>query len=140
MTRERGSQFPDGGILMNHQQLRDYCLGRPASEETTPFGPDALVYKVMNKMFALLPFEPPMDSPLTISLKVNPYIGQHLRETWPAVSAAYHMNKRHWIMVAQDGSVPDALLCEWIDESYALVVKGLTRAEKRQLEESAGKP
>jgi predicted DNA-binding protein (MmcQ/YjbR family) len=119
---------------LTFDELRQCCLQKPAAEETTPFGPEALVYKVMNKMFALLPFEPPREAPLTISLKVNPYVGQHLREAWPAVTAAYHMNKRHWIQVAMDGSVPDELVREWIDESYALVVKGLTRAEKLRLQ------
>lgn len=122
---------------MTHEELRKYCLRCHGAEETTPFGPEALVYKVMSKMFALLPFEPPRDRPTTIALKCNPYIGQHLRESWPAVTAAYHMNKRHWIEVAMDGSVPDDLVREWIDESYALVVKGLTRANRNALEAKA---
>lgn len=119
---------------MTHAKLRARCLSHPGAMETLPFGPDTLVFKVMNKMFALMPLEPPRDHTLHISLKCNPYIAQGLRETWPAVTAAYHMNKRHWIQVEDDGSVPDELICEWIDESYALVVKGLTRAEKAELD------
>jgi predicted DNA-binding protein (MmcQ/YjbR family) len=87
------------------------------------------VYKVGGKMFALIPD----DAPLRISLKCDPVLAEILRERYAAVTAAYHFNKRHWNGVAVDGSVPDALVREWVDDSYALVVKSLPRAVRETL-------
>ncbi len=120
---------------MNHAELRAYCLARPAAEETIPFGPDTLVFKVMGKMFALMPAAPAEGGELTIVVKCAPLRGELLRETYPAVTGAYHMNKRHWLSIAQDGSVPDDEVQELIDHSYQLVVQGLTRAQRAALAE-----
>jgi len=38
------------------------------------------------------------------------------------------MNKRHWNTIILGGSVPPEEIEEMIDESYNLVVKGLTKA------------
>ena len=85
---------------MNLESYRTYCLSRKGVEETFPFGEEVLVFKVAGKMFALSGVEV-FDR---VSLKVDPERGAELRETYPAVTAAYHMNKRHWISVAMDGS------------------------------------
>ena len=39
---------------MNIETLRDYCLSKPGAEETLPFGPDTLVFKVNGKAFLLV--------------------------------------------------------------------------------------
>lgn len=38
----------------------------------------------------------------------------------PGVFPAYHMNKRHWITLALDGSFPDDDLYGLVEESFAL--------------------
>ncbi len=38
---------------MNIETLREYCLSKPGAEETLPFGPDTLVFKVSGKIFLL---------------------------------------------------------------------------------------
>ena len=43
------------------------------------------------------------------------------------------MNKKHWNTIVVDGSVNDKQLKEWIDNSYDLVVSGLTKKEKEVL-------
>ena len=70
----------------------------------------------------------------SINLKVDPEIGVELRERYPAVQPGYHMNKKHWITVVMDGSVPDKLIRQWVDHSYELVVSGLTKSQKIALE------
>jgi predicted DNA-binding protein (MmcQ/YjbR family) len=40
---------------MNIEQLQEYCLRKEEVEETFPFGPDTLVYKVKGKVFLLTP-------------------------------------------------------------------------------------
>ena len=114
---------------MNRKQLAAYCLKQKGATVEQPFGPEADVYKVMGKMFALIP----TDGALSISLKCDPAFAIVLRDTYPAVTPAYHMNKFHWNGVAIDGSVADDEIEEWIDHSYALVVKGLTKAQRAQL-------
>ena len=105
-------------------------LAKPGAEETTPFGPDALVYKVAGKMFALAV---PDDFPARINLKCDPERAVLLRDEYPAIIPGYHMSKRHWNTVTLDGSLPAALVRELIDHSYDLVVAGLPKAERVKL-------
>ncbi len=105
---------------MNIETIREYCLAKEDVEETLPFGPDTLVYKVKGKVFLLMG----MDSPdLRFNVKCDPDKALELREQYPAVQPGYHMNKKHWNTVFVDGSVKNDLLREWIDDSYNLVAK-----------------
>lgn len=115
---------------MNIESCRSYCLSKKGVTEELPFGPEALVFKVMGKMFALTDVE----SFSSINLKVDPERGVELRDAYPAVQPGYHMNKKHWITVLIDGSIPDKLLRQWIDESYQLVVAKLTKSQRSALE------
>ncbi len=113
---------------MNRDELRAYCLSKAAAAEDFPFGDDPAVMKVMGKVFALLPL-----GGTTISLKCDPTWATILRETYPAVTPGYHLNKKHWNSIALDGSVPDDEIRDMVDHSYELVVKGLTRAQREAL-------
>ena len=114
---------------MNIEYFREYCLSKRGVTEETPFGPDTLVFKVMNKMFALADiqlFE-------SVNLKCDPDKAVRLRDQFNAVAAGYHMNKKHWNTIFMDGSIKDLLILEWIDDSYELVKKGLRKSEKEEL-------
>ena len=39
------------------------------------------------------------------------------------IFAGYHMNKKHWVTVCLDGTMPTEEICTMIDESYALARK-----------------
>lgn len=117
---------------MNLQQLREYCLAKPGVEETTPFGPDTLVFKVVGKAFLLTGFE---NSPIRFNVKCDPEKAIDLRERYACVQPGFHMNKKHWNTIIVDGSVSMKLVKEWIDDSYALVVDGLSKKEKALLAE-----
>ena len=41
---------------MNAESLREYCLTKPGAEETFPFGPDTIVYKVGGKVLTVKSF------------------------------------------------------------------------------------
>jgi len=101
-----------------------HFLSKPGTEETTPFGPDVLVYKVGGKMFALTA---PDAFPASINLKCDPDRSIELRDTWKAITPGYHMNKKHWNTLVLDGSVPTSLIRELINHSYELVVKSLPK-------------
>lgn len=117
--------------MLDREDLRAHCLSQRGATEDFPFGPDAAVYKVAGKMFALIPVgaEPP-----GISLKCDPVRAVMLRDTFPAITPAYHMNKRLWNGVRIDGTVPDDDVLDLIDHSYELVVASLTRKQRAQIE------
>lgn len=103
---------------MNIETIRDYCLAKPGVEETLPFGPDTLVYKVGGKIFLLMGLD---TGELRFNVKCDPDRALELREEYPCVLPGYHMNKKHWNTVVVDGSVPFRVIKEWIDHSYELV-------------------
>jgi predicted DNA-binding protein (MmcQ/YjbR family) len=116
---------------MTLESLRAYLLKKKGAYEDFPFGPEVMVFKVRGKMFALVFLE---GSPLSMNLKCDPDLAKHLRGFYNAVRPGYHMNKRHWNTLSLDGSIPDEEIFAMINESYDLVVKGLTKAEKQELE------
>jgi len=84
----------------------------------------------MGKVFSITDLE----SFTSINLKVDPENGVLLREQYPSVQPGYHMNKKHWITVLMDGSIPDKLIRLWVDQSYQLVASKLTKTQKSALE------
>jgi predicted DNA-binding protein (MmcQ/YjbR family) len=120
---------------MDYQALVDYCMTKKGAVQDLPFGPDTLVFKVMGKLFALTGVDP-SESPLTVNLKCDPALAEILRRTYPdSVLPGYHMNKRHWnTVVCDDALLADDEIYEMIDNSYALVVKGLRKADREKLE------
>ncbi len=113
--------------------LRAYCATLTGIEETYPFDETTLVVKVIGKMFALMPTDLSPDETQTISLKCDPILAQLLRQTYPAVQPGYHLSKKHWNTVTLDGTIANDEIYEMIDNSYALVVKGLKKSEREAL-------
>lgn len=118
---------------MDKQTLRDFCNGLKGAEETFPFDATTLVFKVMGKMFALIPLARSEELPPSISLKCDPTLAQMLRQTYASVQPGYHMNKKHWNTVICDDTIPPDEVFGWIEDSYALVVKGLTKKARAEL-------
>ncbi len=110
------------------------CSAKPGSVEDYPFGDEVAVFKVVGKMFALVTLGP---SPCSVSLKCDPDLAVGLRRRYAAITAGYHLHKRHWNTVTLDGSVPEAELLDLIDHSYELVVARLPRAERDKLNASS---
>jgi predicted DNA-binding protein (MmcQ/YjbR family) len=110
--------------------LRRYCLSFAGSVETFPFGPLTSVFKVEAKMFALSRLA---QEPLEVSLKCEPLLAEGLREAHAAVLPGYHLNKRHWNTVIVDGSLPEQMIKDMIEDSYDLVVSQLPAARRRAL-------
>lgn len=117
---------------MDFNTLKKYLLQKKFAKEGFPFGPDALVFKVLGKMFALVAWE---EDPLRITLKCEPEHAQALRAIYESVKPGYYMNKEHWNTVTLDGSINDDVIFEMIDDSYDLVVKGLRKADRQKLKE-----
>jgi predicted DNA-binding protein (MmcQ/YjbR family) len=105
-------------------RLRDHCLAFPGAVEEFPFRPELSVFKVAGKVFALTPLE---QDPLRISLKCEPALADQLRATYPAITPGYHLNKRHWNTIEINGSVPDQVVLDLVEDSYDLVMDGLPK-------------
>ena len=116
---------------MNVESFRSYCLTKKGVSEELPFGPDALVFKVMGKMFALGGLE---NVPFSVSLKCDPQRAVELRDEYPEyISGAYHMNKKHWNSLIPE-CLPQNLVTALIDHSYDLVVTSLTKKQQQELQ------
>ncbi len=115
---------------MQLTQIIDYLKSKPEAIEDYPFGPDALVFKIEGKMFALVGHRLGNDY---VNLKCEPLEAMQLRDIFGAVKPAYHMNKTHWNMVILDSSLPNGEIERMIDNSYSLVVKTLKRGVQNGL-------
>ena len=115
---------------MKLDSLRTYLLTKNGVTEEQPFGPDALVFKVVGKMFALIAWQ---ETPLRINLKCDPDLALTLRARYRAVIPGYHMNKKHWNTIILDDTIPEGEVLGMIDHSYMLVVKGLKKADRQKL-------
>lgn len=107
------------------------CRQFPGAVERFPFGPDVLVYSVEQRMFALVGVD---RVPPWLNLKCDPNRAIELREQYAAITPGYHMNKRHWITIRLDGSVPLHLVEDLIVHSYRLVVARLPRMRRQWYE------
>ena len=114
---------------MNIEEFRDYCLLKNHVTESFPFDEETLVFKVAGKMFTLAGLE---HHPATASLKCNPEKALELREEYDEITPGYHMSKIHWNTVIIDGNLPHKLIRKLIDDSYNLVVKGLTKKQQKE--------
>jgi predicted DNA-binding protein (MmcQ/YjbR family) len=110
--------------------LRRFCLSLPGAVEEFPFGEQTSVFKVSGKIFALSPLR---SRPLRVSLKCEPGLAERLRASYPAVGPGYHLNKRHWNTVVLDGSLPDTMVREMVEDSHDLIVASLPRATRESL-------
>jgi predicted DNA-binding protein (MmcQ/YjbR family) len=115
---------------MDASDLRKWCLRQPGAIEDFPFGPEHSVFKVAGKMFALSALE---RAPLEVSVKCEPELAHALRDSYRAIRPGYHLNKRHWNTITLDGSLPDQLVRDLIEDSYDLVVSGLPKRVREQL-------
>ncbi len=115
---------------MNIEQIREYCLSKKEVTESFPFNDTALVFKVANKMFALLDLS---EEARGISLKCDPELAISLREHYPEVTPAWHFNKQHWNGIDINGSVGFDKIKEWIDHSYEIIVKSLPKTKRENL-------
>jgi predicted DNA-binding protein (MmcQ/YjbR family) len=125
VTGRGTTQLASGDVTAD--SLRRWCLARPSAVEEFPFDAATSVFKVGGKMFALTALD---GRPLSVSLKCEPSLAEALRAEYSAVRPGYHLNKRHWITVTLDGSLPDELVFELVEDSYELVVDGLPKRER----------
>jgi predicted DNA-binding protein (MmcQ/YjbR family) len=114
---------------MNIEEYRNYCISKKGVTESFPFDKTTLVFKVMNKMFALADVE----EFTFINLKCGAEKAIELREKYEGVAPGYHMNKKLWNSVYPNKDVSDKLIYQWLDDSYDLIVSSLTKKLQKEL-------
>jgi predicted DNA-binding protein (MmcQ/YjbR family) len=115
---------------MEATEVRGWCLAQAGAIEDFPFGSEHSAFKVAGKMFALSALD---RTPLEVSVKCEPDLAVALRDSYLAIRPGYHLNKRHWNTITLDGSLPDQLVRDLIEDSYDLVVSALPRRVREQL-------
>ncbi len=113
---------------MNIEDLREYCLSKTGATESFPFDETTLVFKVMNKMFAVTDLE----DEFAVVIKCDPEEYLEMRERYEAVGQARYF-RGSWNRVLIDGSIAPGQIKSWIDRSYELVVAGLRKKDREAL-------
>ncbi|HSX15649.1 MAG TPA: MmcQ/YjbR family DNA-binding protein [Candidatus Saccharimonadales bacterium] len=104
--------------MMDHKTVEDYILSMPNAKLDYPFGEGVAVYKVHDKMFALISEG---KDPVNLSLKCDPQLAEVLREKYITVLPGYHLNKKHWNTLILSGELPWDEVQPLIRHSYDLV-------------------
>jgi predicted DNA-binding protein (MmcQ/YjbR family) len=110
--------------------VREYCLSKKYVEESLPFGPDVLVFKVGGKLFLLCPLN---AESFRFNVKYNAENIDELRAEFSCVYPGFHQSKKHWNTIIPDGSVNLQQLKVWIDHSYDIVLQSLPKKTREQL-------
>jgi predicted DNA-binding protein (MmcQ/YjbR family) len=105
---------------MDYKTVEEYILSMPNARLDYPFGKDVAVYKVGDKMFALITEG---KDPVQLSLKCDPILAVHLREKYESVMAGYHLNKKHWNTLVLTGQLSWEDVQDLIRLSYRLVTE-----------------
>ncbi len=106
---------------MDHKTVEQYILSMPNTRLDYPFGEGVAVYKVGDKMFALIEEK---SDPVRVSLKCDPLLAQTLRERYESVMPGYHLNKKHWNTIILSGQLAWEEIQGLIRHSYNLVTEG----------------
>ena len=111
---------------MNIESVRDYCLSLPATSEYFPFDETTLAFRVADKIFAIID----LDNTKWFVLKCDPDYAIDLRDRYPEITEAWHMNKKHWNQIDLYGCLDDSLIQSLITHSYQLVAAKLPKRVK----------
>lgn len=112
-------------------EYRARILSFPGTSECLPFDNKTLVFKVLDKVFALTSIE----DFKTVNLKCDPDRAIELREKHQWIRPGYHMNKKHWNTIDEPSLVDEEFLITLTVHSYELVVSKMTKTQKKLLKE-----
>lgn len=113
---------------MDIETIRSYCLSKPLATEDSAFGPEGILFRVYNKIFAYLDLE----RPDLVVLKCNPDRAIGLHDRYAGILPAWHWNKKYWNEVHFSTDVPDEVIFELIDHSLAEVLSKLPRKTQKE--------
>ena len=101
---------------MPYPWIDDYLLLKPGVTKDLQPDWNWIRYQIGGKLFAAVCLDD-QDQPYYITLKLDPAEGDFLRGQYEDILPGYYMNKTHWNSVRVQGSVPDDLLRNLLDEA-----------------------
>ncbi len=113
------------------ERLKALLAGHPGAVcAPLPSAPGVVIYKVMDKMFAILE----LRRLQAVILKCDPGRAEMLRAHYAGVGHRSHLDRRFWICVDLDSDVPAEEIDRLATHSYQLVRDKLTRKQKAELD------
>ena len=126
---------------MNIEELREYCITKKRTTEDFPFDNDTLVFKVMGKMFIMIPLDRWEKGKEVSVLKLDPEWASELIDSYDGILGGFQMGRspdakyvfeKHWNTVENHKDISSEFLRELIDHSYEAVVKKFTKKMKAE--------
>ena len=119
-------------MLIRYTWMDEYLLAKKGVTKDLQADWNWIRYQIGGKMFAALCLNDE-HVPVYITLKLRPEEGEFWRGQYEDVIPGYYMNKTHWNSISPDGQVPDDILRDMLDKSYALVLGGLSKKMQREI-------
>lgn len=109
--------------MKERKEVIEYCKTFEYAYEDYPFGDTN--WTVMRRSDTKRGFAWVFsrENNIWINLKADPSWADIVKNTYSSIIPAYHMNKKHWISVILDGSVPQDEIEALINDSYILCGK-----------------
>lgn len=112
---------------MNIEELREFCLGLPASTEDIKWE-DNLVFSVAGKIFCLAG----LDAPLHVALKVPEDQFDELTQSADIIQAS-HFARRQWMTILEESRFSRTEWEHYIRQSYLLVRSKLPKKIRQMI-------
>lgn len=117
---------------MRYTWLDSYLLSKAGVTKDLQPAWNWIRYHVGGKMFCAVCLDE-RNLPYYITLKLEPLEGEFWRAQYADVLPGYYCNKVHWNSIRPDGAVPDDILKDMLDKSYALVLSGFSKKKQRDI-------
>ena len=118
---------------MQYSELLNYCLSKTGAYIDHPFGPESDIIKVEGKIFAQLFI---LKGKETATFNCDRMTGDFYRQLFPGIIVrGYHCPavQQPYFNSFPIDSVPDELIFEMADHSYATVVGKLPKYKQKNL-------
>lgn len=111
--------------------VRAICMALPHSTETVQWGDD-LVFKIGQKMYAVVPLEPAANAKALLSFKCTKEGFDELIER-PGIIPAPYLARAHWVSLEDPTAMTKTEMKRRLAEAYAIVLSGLTKKARAAL-------
>ena len=117
---------------MRYTWLDAYLLAKPGVTKDFKAEWNWIRYQIGGKLFVSVCMNDDGKAEY-ITLKLEPAAGEFWRSQYEDVLPGYYMNKVHWNSIRPDGQVPDEILKDMMDQSYALVLGGFSKKKQQEI-------
>ena len=122
---------------MDYSWLDEYLCAKPGAEHDYKLEWQWDRFMIRGKLFAAIcppgPEHKTYGGHPLVNLKCDPRRAELYRAEFPDILPGFYCDKRNWIAVLLDGSVPDAVLRELCDHSYELVLLKLHKYVQKEI-------